>query len=230
MLEEDCATIIQAATRRFLERKDIHNEGMIDILIAAASNSLRMRNAAKKLQQWWLDDMWARREKEAALIIERFFINVKYEVEAEVAALKKKKKEKRRLRKLKQSDEWILERAWLNTMEEPSFDQKDIRPSVPTGADNIYTQSNRFIKSVEEDRQTDISGLTDSPGTRHFSRKFQRTQMELEEDASLEDAFHASESRYAQTQEEAYRRRHGYTGKTSTASGSNRQFNRKAAM
>ena len=32
--------------------------------------------------------MWARREKEAALIIERFFINVKYEVEAEVVDIK----------------------------------------------------------------------------------------------------------------------------------------------
>lgn len=218
--QRECATVIQAASRRYLDRKDCHNESMISVLIAAASNSLRMRNAAKRLQRWWLDEMWVRREKEAALIIERFFIFVKREVEREVMALKKKKKEKRKLRKLKQSDDWILERAWLNTMEEPSFTQdettapfqQDFRPPTHTSVGKVYTKDDRFIQSVEEDVQSDVSGLTDlSPGNRHFSRKFRRTQMEIEEDASLEEAFHDSEFRHAQNEEESYLRRHGYS-------------------
>ena len=55
---------------------------MVSILIAAAANSLRVRNAAKRLQHWWFEELWSRKEKEAALVIERFFIFVKKEVEA----------------------------------------------------------------------------------------------------------------------------------------------------
>lgn len=209
---------------------------MINVLIAAASNSLRLRNAAKKLQRWWLDEMWLRREKEAALIIERFFIYVKREVEAEVLAIKKKKKEKRKLRKMKQSDEWILERAWLNTMEEPSFThdetpapyQQEYRPPVPNGVGRMYTQSERFIP--DEDMQSDVSGLTNSPGTRNFSSKFRRTQVEIEEDASLEDAFHDSEHQYVQNEEEAYRRRQGYPSRQNALTSQKRSYGRKAAM
>jgi hypothetical protein len=238
--QEDCATIIQAASRRFLERKDCHNESMINILIAAASNSLRMRNAAKKLQRWWLDEMWIRTEKEAALIIERFFIYVKQEVEREVLALKKKKKEKRKLRKMQQSDEWILERAWLNTMEEPSFtqdettvhQQQDYHPPVH-GVSSVYTKSDRFMRTVDEDIQSDVSGLTNSPGVavRHYSSKFRRTQVDIEEDASLEDAYQDSELRYAQNEEDAYLRRHGYSTRPSPSKPQNHSYRgRKAAM
>lgn len=217
---------------------------MINILIAAASNSLRMRNAARKLQRWWLDEMWLRREKEAALIIERFFINVKAEVEAEVEALKKKKKEKRKLRKMKQSDEWILERAWLNTVEEPSFaqdetappkqqqkQQQDYRPPVPNSVGRMYAQSDRFIQG-DVDMQSDVSGLTNSPGTAYqFSRKFRRTQIEIAEDASLEDAYHDSEQRYVQNEEEAYLRRQGYSSRQTASRSQNHSYRgRKAAM
>lgn len=216
--EDNCATIIQAATRRYLERKDINNDTMIEMLIAAASNSLRMKNAAKKIQRLYLDDLWSRREKEAALTIERFFIFVKREVEAEVIALKKKKKMKRKLRKMKQSDEWILERAWLNTVEEPtsfaqgeapSTRQQDQRPSM-------YNMSERFIQSGEE-IQSDVSALTNSPGMRNISHKLMKNQVDIE-DARLEDAFHASESRYAKKQQDVYLRSHGYSQRQRKAS------------
>lgn len=217
--QEESATVIQAASRRYLERKDCHNEAMINVLIAAASNSLRMRNAVRKLQGWWLDEMWARREKEAALIIERFFIFVKQEVEREVLALKKKKKEKRKLRKLKQSDDWILERAWLNTVEtqDETTAPYQSHPPMHNSVSSVYTQSDRFIQSVEADVQN--------------SRKFGRTQVEIDEDASLEEAFHDSEFLHARNEEEAYLRRHGYA-KPSAASraGNQRSYVRKAAM
>lgn len=200
--QKECAVIIQSACRRFLVRKECHNECMVSILIAAAANSLRVRNAAKRLQHWWFEELWSRKEKEAALVIERFFIFVKKEVEREVKALKKKKKERRRRRKIKQSDDYILERAWLGVAD-------DVLPPVPAAvphqravpshyppADIGKKRSGRgMVQPVEEDAQSDVSGLTDLDfGTRNSNRKLKKSHRDIREDASLEEAFQESEA------------------------------------
>lgn len=110
--QNECATIIQAAMRGYLTRKELHNESMISILISAAATSLRTRNAARTLQRWWVDLLWTRKQKKSALIIERFFIYVKKEVEKEIKAMKKKKRQKKKMKKYMQSDDWLLENAW----------------------------------------------------------------------------------------------------------------------
>jgi len=139
--QNECASIIQAAMRGYLTRKELHNESMISILISAAATSLRTRNAARTLQRWWVDELWIgeqkrsalilrekyaartlqrwwvnelwiRKQKRSALIIERFFIYVKKEVEKEIKAMKKKKRQRKKMKKFMQSDEWLLEDAW----------------------------------------------------------------------------------------------------------------------
>jgi len=201
--QKECATIIQASCRRYLARRECHNECMVSILIAAAANSLRMRNAAKRLQQWWDNEMWKRKEKDAALIIERFFIYVKKEVEKEVKALKKKKKERRRRRKLKQSDDYILERAWLGVADDATSAVPSAVPSVAVPQQSVassvkkeYNRIDRYrsrevVQSVEEDVQSDVSGLTDLDfGFRNNTRRvLKKSQKELEENVPLEKAF-----------------------------------------
>jgi ElaB/YqjD/DUF883 family membrane-anchored ribosome-binding protein len=167
---------------------------MVSILIAAAASSLRMRNAARRLQFWWMDEMWKRKEKHAALVIERFFIYIKKEVEKEVAALKKKKKERRKRHKMKQSDDYILERAWLGVADDAVvpvvqtalLSQRTAashHPSVNNGTgDKLHNKYSRFrargaIQSFEDDVQSDVSGLTDldfgyrNSGTRSRQKK-----------------------------------------------------------
>ena len=199
--QKECATIIQAAGRRFLARKEVHNECMVSILIAAAANSLRVRNAAGKIQHWWMAEMWQRREKRAALVIERFFIYVKKEVEKEVKALKKKKKAKRRQRKMKQSDDYILERAWLGVAEEaPMMPVAVPQPQRPmpsqmkayNNKQDRYSSSRGVIQTVEDDQQSEVSGLTDLDFGRSGGRKM-KSQREFEEDG-LEAAFRESEA------------------------------------
>jgi hypothetical protein len=217
---------------------------MVSILIAAAANSLRMRKAARRLQFWWMDEMWKRTEKHAALVIERFFIYVKKEVEKEVAALKKKKKEKRRRRKIKQSDDYILERAWLGVAEDAIIPvvQTNLlsqltvashHPPVDSGAgEKSRNKHNRFqargvVQSFEEDVQSDVSGLTDldfgfrNNGTRSRRKK---SQIELDEDVSLEEAFHNSDAEMSKKQrrdaidqfnERFDKSRHGLSGQES---------------
>lgn len=149
----DCATIIQGSSRGMLVRKECHTECMVSILIAAAANSLRVRNSARRLQFWWMDELLKKKEKGAALVIERFFIYVKKEVEREVAALKQKKKEKRRRRKVKHTDDYILERAWLGVADNVSSPvaQATVEPTHGTVAS----------QHLFDEAQSEISGLTD---------------------------------------------------------------------
>ena len=116
--------------------------------------------------------MWQRREKRAALVIERFFIYVKKEVEKEIKALKKKKKAKRRQRKMKQSDDYILERAWLGVAEDTAAaapvmpapqQQQRAMPSQMKAYNNKQDRysSRGVIQTVDEDQQSEVSGLTD---------------------------------------------------------------------
>lgn len=195
--QHECATIIQASSRRLIVKKECHNECMVSILIAAAAKSLRVRNAARRLQQWRTDEMWKTKEKHAALVIERFFIYVKKEVEKEVKALKKKKKERRRRRKVKQSDDYILERAWLGVAD-------DVVPDVPVavtqravttsryssapnaGGKKMHNKHDRFrakgvIQSVEEDVQSEVSNLTDLDfGYRNNPRKSKKSLHDMD--------------------------------------------------
>lgn len=124
---------------------------MVSILIAAAANSLRVRNSARRLQFWWMDELLKKKEKVAALVIERFFIFVKKEVEREVVALKQKKKEKRRRRKVKHTDDYILERAWLGVAENVSS------PVAQSGGEQQTVARQHFF----DEAQSEISGLTD---------------------------------------------------------------------
>ncbi len=220
--QNECATIIQASSRSFLARKERHNECMVSILIAAAANSLRVRNAAIKLQMWWLEEMWIKREKEAALIIERFFIYVKKEVEKEVKALKKKKKERRRRRKMKQTDDYILERAWLGVADDAAVapvpaavPQRKVAEPQRHPVKKVYNRHDRFRAggvTVDEDQQSDVSGLTDldfgyKNSSKNNSSRMSKKKKEYAEDASLEEAFRDSEAQVAKD------KRHGTSGR-----------------
>lgn len=201
----ECASIIQASGRRFMVRKECHNECMVSILIAAAANSLRVRNAARRLQQWWMVEMWKRREKRAALVIERFFIYVKSEVEQEVKALKKKKKAKRRQRKYKQTDDYILEKAWMGIEDTVTATvPENVPQAVPQRSTPVKKKKtpkqqqqhqHNVIHTVDEDGQSDVSGLTDLDfGYRSSNTRNNKKRIAFEEDASLEAAFRQSEA------------------------------------
>ncbi|EJK71865.1 hypothetical protein THAOC_06654, partial [Thalassiosira oceanica] len=200
----DCAIAIQASARRFLTRKECHNECMVTILISAAAAALRARSAVRRLQSWWGGEMLKKRQKQAALVIERFFIFVKKEVEKEVKALKRKKKEKRRRRKLKQSDDYILEKAWMgldgDTTALPTPEEQAVQHFHPPTVANLdsrklYGKSDKF-GSVDVDVQSDVSGLTDlsqqggTYRTSKYSRRVpKKSQYDMDDDASLEQAY-----------------------------------------
>ncbi|KAG7346235.1 IQ calmodulin-binding motif-containing protein [Nitzschia inconspicua] len=118
-----CIILIQATARRFLARNAVIDMAIKDALIASKSQELRERNAANHIQFWWRIVLDWTKEKKAALTIERFFIFVKGEVDREIRKreIKRIAKEKKRKERRRQSEDNLLEKVWLNTLDENSM-------------------------------------------------------------------------------------------------------------
>lgn len=117
-LKLGCAILIQAHMRRCLARKRAIRKILFETVQFSKLRELRERNAALRIQFWWRIVLDWMKEKKAALVIERFFIAVKAEVDREVVKRRLRKvasKERREARAMK-GEEHLLERAWLKTL------------------------------------------------------------------------------------------------------------------
>ena len=129
-LKLGCAILIQAVVRRSLAKKAVAikviSSTISSTVVASKTLELRERNSAKHIQFWWRIVLDWMKEKKAALVIERFFLRVKAEVDCELHRREKKrimKGKQRKKHQLKSEDE-LLENVWLNTVDE----------DVPAGA------------------------------------------------------------------------------------------------
>mmetsp|Transcript_15201 Transcript_15201/g.37501 ORF Transcript_15201/g.37501 Transcript_15201/m.37501 type:complete len:1913 (+) Transcript_15201:313-6051(+) len=119
-LQVGCAILIQATIRRHLAKKAVARMCVQDTLQLAQAKELRERNAAKRIQFWWRIVLDWMKEKKAALVIERFFIHVKNEVDREIVKhqLKMVASKERRDSRAMRGEDHLLERAWLKTVDE----------------------------------------------------------------------------------------------------------------
>ena len=123
--------MIQSIARRFLAIGYTRALRVAKTSVAARAEALRERHASTSIQFWWRVVLDCRKEKEAALVIERFFLMVKREVDREIARVARKSKAKRtRHRKKKESEEKMLERVWLNTVDEDHVNSNGFSPSA----------------------------------------------------------------------------------------------------
>ena len=102
-----------------LAKRYCHMERLFGAVMHSAQISLCYKNAAKKLQKGFRDMHYTLKEKKAALVIERFFIWVRNEVEKEIARREKvklMKKQKLRSKRTFQQDN-ILDNVWDGTVE-----------------------------------------------------------------------------------------------------------------
>jgi hypothetical protein len=115
-----CVLLIQAVVRGYLGKKALTKKKISAALIASRAEELRERNSAKRIQFWWRIVLDWTKEKKAALTIERFFIFVKKEVDREIRRreMKRLAKEKKRRKEKRRSEDQLLEKAWLNTVDE----------------------------------------------------------------------------------------------------------------
>ena len=117
-----------------------------------------MRTSVLKIQRRWRDYLRWRREKSAVLIIERFFVTVKLEVDLEIQRREKDRKTKRsrRHRKNKEADDHLLERVWLNTMQKDGGVAHGAIGSLEIGVTES-SRANFGSKKSKDTRQRNIS-------------------------------------------------------------------------
>lgn len=116
-----CIILVQSAARRFLDKKKAAFLRLENAILLSKIQKLREVNACRRIQFFWRVVMDCRKEKEAALVIERFFVMVKKEVDREIQRALERKKERRRKKK-PYYDEKLLEHVWLDTVDDSHVD------------------------------------------------------------------------------------------------------------
>ena len=122
------AIMIQAVARMFLVQNNKLSIRQERLVLSAAMASLRQNNAARKLQFWWRIVLECQQEKNAALKIESFFFKRKGLPSRETRKSPTAKSPKtvhqkiKEIEEKKESGDDILEKVWLNTVDEDHVD------------------------------------------------------------------------------------------------------------
>ena len=128
-LKLGCCIMIQSAVRRHLASEKTLQMKIDQAALNSEVESMRTALACRRVQFWWRVVLECSREKKAALVIERFFLMVKTEVDKEIrrqSQIKPKAKHRSKQnrhqtpssRRATDSDENLLEHVWKNTVNE----------------------------------------------------------------------------------------------------------------
>lgn len=126
--QHECASVIQSGVRSYIVKNMLKEQKSATLAVNAVATGIRMKNAACMIQLCWRSYRQTVNEKKAAIVIERFFIFVKEEVDKEMARIELSKKEKRhkKKRRRKEKEDKLLERVWLNTVRIESDKKKGV--------------------------------------------------------------------------------------------------------
>ena len=122
-MERKNAIIIQAGARVMLARKFCHMERLFSAVMFSATKSLAYKISAKKIQNGFRGYYYGAKEKKAAIVIERFFMWVRSEVEMEIEKrhVKLLKRQKKQSKQGNYEDnlleDKVLENIWGKTLE-----------------------------------------------------------------------------------------------------------------
>lgn len=138
-LQLGCCIMIQATVRRFLVVKKLKDLNVQEVLRMERAQSMRESLASCRIQFWWRVVLACRKEKKAALVIERFFLMIKMEIEREIERRDRLKQSKRmqRCRRKREADDKLLERVWLNTVDS----HNDVFSFTSDGGSDVFSFS-----------------------------------------------------------------------------------------
>lgn len=237
-LQMGCAIIIQSMMRRLLGFKKAQQEKLVLVLVASGSECLRENYAARRIQRFWHTSLTTKRELRAAAVIHRFFAMVRIEVDREITRqrdkMNKKKggKSRRKSRDHHESEDKMLERAWLNTMEHDPYGRtsRSNPRARMVDSDSSQSRSNPHMpghRNAGKDRpKPDLAGqavdvrpfdeVSEVTGPTVFNRAAARvntlTRKEMSEDLTLEEAWIDTEVcqvKQRRQAEQEYLQRHG---------------------
>ena len=210
--QHEAAVTIQAAARCILAKKTCHMERLFSAMIYSAQLALSQRIAARKIQTLFRYFNERRKQKRAALVIERFFIWVRAEVEREIERRERQRIKKRQEQKQNKKDsDSLLEDAYrvVNVVSRPG------KPTTPARNGSNLRNGNKSInvslrermissphkpRSVSstrhshhavdvDDTGSDVSGLT-NPSESGLKFKLKKKGHLDKVDDDLEGAWH----------------------------------------
>lgn len=135
----EAATVLQAAARGILAKKTCHMERLFSAMIYSSQISLSQRIAARKIQNAVREFRVRMVRKRAAIVIERFFIWVRAEVEREI-----ERREKVRIRKRQgkyKESEGLLEDVY-----------KSVNAATPTRSQRTNLKARMIASSPHKPR------------------------------------------------------------------------------
>ncbi len=152
------AITIQAMARRYFCRLEHHKRMLDAMLVAVAVEEAKTRNAALTIQEWWLTIREIERRNTASIVIQRFFLMVKAEVDREIQAEKKRRKLRKKLKnRTPQDDDDILERVWMSTISQDETETNVVRYAVSTAAIELGRRTPGRSSSAPRSSQHDAA-------------------------------------------------------------------------
>lgn len=164
--QQEAIVYIQAGARQLLAKKTCHMERLFSAMVYSAQTSLAQKISAKKIQRAFRVYNEKVKRKRAALVIERFFIWVRAEVEREIERRERQRIKKRQdERRRKKENDHLLEDAYkvVNTPARTGSRGQQIRSNLQkSGGSSTYKGKvgtpSQLALDVEE--RSDVSGLT----------------------------------------------------------------------
>jgi len=203
--QHEAAVTIQAAARCILAKKTCHMERLFSAMIYSAQLALSQRIAARKIQTLFRYFNERRKQKRAALVIERFFIWVRAEVEREIERRERQRIKKRQEQKRNKKDnDSLLEDAYrvvnvVNRPSKPTTPARSVNKSIHTSLRERMISSPHKPKSTSarhshlavdvDDTGSDVSGLT-NPSDSGLKFKLKKKGHLDKVDDDLEGAWH----------------------------------------
>ena len=153
LVQQVNAVPIQAAWRGYQSRRNIEMERLITTIVNSNTISLAQKISARRIQTWYRLT-GPMREKRAALVIERFFIWVRAEVEREIEKRERSKLRKKHMkkRKKKEAHDDILDDVWDKTVEKKGRKREDPKRSRPKSKVKTSSRRGRSSSRVEKSR------------------------------------------------------------------------------
>lgn len=198
--EGEAAIILQTAARSMLAKKLCHSERVFNSLMRSAQLSFMYKHAATKIQRFYLNITQMKKEKQAALVIERFFIWVRSEVEREIER-RESKKSKRQNEKSKSSefDNSHPDSAFEKPIERKNYKSlsarvREISPSkqrsfrANQGFKATSANNQGFKATSENDNNNDESSVVSGLTAPSFHIK-QKSSSNVDLDEELDNVF-----------------------------------------
>jgi len=184
--------ILQVSIRSLWARRELQEKKIVAALLANAVDSFMKRCSCKKIQFAWKTFCERRKERQAALVIERFFLFVQAEVEREILL-----QDKRRRKKMQRDDDDLLERIWLLEVTNNKMFADGLASIISNGirfrnrrspSSLLDRSTPRFPKSPHAyyGKPQNDEGRS-SPGT--VTRRSHLSQRELNDDLTMEEAW-----------------------------------------